>query len=183
MHKRKVKAILASFMITSMLGMGFTGYKVKADNKNITPTYIESDILRYNEKDTGEVAPNLIEILEERIDVKLVGYTLVSEDNKIGTFKKSKEITEVLEELKEEYLLDEDESVRIKNIKLLENIDIVKEDVYLKDIDSKEEVIEYIKTGGEEYKTHIIEVGESFATISEIYNIDIEDLNDFECII
>ena len=178
MHKRRVKAILASFMVTCMLGMGFTGYRVKADNKSTTPVYVESDMLKYNNKDVMEEAPNLIERLENRIEIKLTGYTLMVEENKIGTFKESSEIKEVLEEFKEEYSNDEDENITIKDIKLLEGLDIVKEEVYLQDINSKEEVKEYIKTGGQEFKTHTIEVGESFATISQIYDIDIEDLEE-----
>lgn len=179
MHKRKVKAILASFMITCILGMGFTGYKVTAENKGETPTYIAKDeTSEVNDEELREDNPNFIEILESRVDVQLVGYSLIVEEDKIGTFKNSKEIEEVLEEIKEEYTRDEDENTIIKDIEIQENVDIIKEDVYLKDIDKKEEVIEYIKTGGEELKTHTIEVGESFSTISKIYDIDREDLKE-----
>lgn len=178
MHKRRVKAILAGFMISCMIGMGFTGYKVKAANKGATPVYIESDMLEYDKEDVMEEAPNLIEILENRIDVKLVGYTLVTDENEIGTFKNYKDIEEVIEELKREYSNNEDENITVKDIELLEGLDIIKEEVYLEDIDGKEEVIEYIKTGGEEFKTHTVEVGESFATISQMYHMDIADLEE-----
>lgn len=146
MQKRKgIKTILACFMIMSILGMGFTGYKVQQVNANAKAVYMDNiDIEDVNE--ISEEAPNFIEILESKVDIKLKAFTLMIGNNKIGTLKTAEEIESILEEIKAPFSTSEDENIKIEDSGILENISITVEEVYLKDIDSKEEVLDYIKT-------------------------------------
>ncbi len=177
MSKRKeVRLILACFMIISILGMGFTGAKIQRINAESIAVYANNmedndDLMQIKEESS-----NLISILESKIDIKPVAYTLTIEDEKIGAFKTTEEIGQILEEIAAPFSESRDKNTQIKNVQILENISIQKEEVDLEDIKEKEEVLKYIMTGGEDIKTHTLKEDENFWNLGERYNLSMEEL-------
>lgn len=104
------------------------------------------------------------------------GFAITIDGEEVGVLKKAKEAEELLEKIKEPYMEIADENVKVKDIQILEEIDIVPKEVTLDKISTQEELIEYIKTGSDKIKTHTVEVGESFWTIAKIYGIPVGDL-------
>lgn len=180
MNKKKgIKLALSCFMIISIIAMGFTGFKVQEVNAKSVDIYssinakeISNEILKEEQKEEQ----NFIETLESKVDIELTGYTLSVGNKKIATLQNPSEISEILDNIKAPFSGSDDESVQRVNTQILEELNVSKEEVYLKDINKKEEVLDYIKTGGEEVKVHTVEIGESLSTIGQIYKISTEEL-------
>ena len=160
------KIILSCFMIISMVGMGFTGYKVKANNR-VKEVYLHSEILEDMGDDRSEEATNLIKIVESKINIKVGAFTLMRGNKKIGTLQTEKEIEDILEEIEREFLENDEGNLVVKDVDILEELKILEEEVYIGDISSKEEIIDYLKSGGQELKVHKIESGEDFSSLAE----------------
>ncbi len=112
--------------------------------------------------------------ITEKTDHRVVGFGLFIDGEIVGVLKSGKQIDEILAELKDEYV--KDLAGQVKTIEILEELDVRRGTTELSRIDSKEEVIENIKTGGRDEKIHQVEVGESLYTIAGIYDLDIDEL-------
>lgn len=130
----------------------------------------ECNIVKSKLSKEEELRKNII----EKVDYKVAGYGLFIEDEKVAILKSGKEIDEILDLFKEEYKLEADGD--LKSVAVLEELNVRKGTTYLDEIDSKEDVIENIKTGGSKEEIHRVEVGESLYTIAEIYDLDIDNL-------
>ncbi|NMR85917.1 LysM peptidoglycan-binding domain-containing protein, partial [Vibrio parahaemolyticus] len=64
----------------------------------------------------------------------------------------------------------------LKDVEILENIDIQKVKVDISDISDTQSVTQKIRDGKEAKKTHIVEVGESLWTIAMMYDTDVDKL-------
>lgn len=116
------------------------------------------------------------ENIKSKVGILVSGYALKIDGEEAGVLKSKKELEYVVGKIKEPYLKAIDKESKIKEVKILEDIEIVKKEVPLNKINKQDELIEYIKTGSEEMKIHTVEVGESFWTIAKIYGIKVEDL-------
>lgn len=116
--------------------------------------------------------------IRSKINFLVSGYSLKINGEEVGFLKSEEEIDSLLDTMKEPFLHLEDENSNIKEVKILEDIEITKVDIPLNKITKTEDIIEYLKTGSEEIRTHIIEVGESFWTIAKIYNTTVEELTE-----
>ncbi|NMB06758.1 MAG: peptidoglycan DD-metalloendopeptidase family protein [Tissierellia bacterium] len=114
--------------------------------------------------------------IKSKMSFLVSGYVLLVDDEEIGTVKTKKEADEILESLKEPYLGEDSENRKIQEIKFVEDVQIEKREIPLNQIKDSKELLQYIQTGTEEVKTHIVEVGESLWTIAKIYDMDVEDL-------
>jgi murein DD-endopeptidase MepM/ murein hydrolase activator NlpD len=152
--------------------------------KELTNTY-DIDVVFSKDisfKDT-HVKDNLLvspEELKESITSKMTflvsGYVLLVDNKEIGATKTKKEAEEVIEKIKAPYLEGSKENREIEKVEFVENVKIEKRNVPLNKIMDKDELFEYARTGAEEIKTHIVEVGESLWTIAKIYDMTVEDL-------
>lgn len=115
------------------------------------------------------------EELKSKITYKLTGYVLEIDGEKVGTFKTGKDVEDIINVIKNEYISDS-EDTEIEEVKILEDLQVKQKEVLVTEIDDKEDVLEYIKTGGEEVKTHTVEVGESYWLIARMYNTRVADL-------
>ena len=177
--QRGLKSILTCFMLTSIIGMGFTGYKVQTVNAVSRSVYMEEINKENNDTELTKVLEekkDFIEVLESKIDIKIPAFSLVAGNKKIATLKTKEEIEEILSDLTGDLSPNEEGQREIKESYILEKVDIIKEDSSLEEIKTKEEVKDYIKTGGDELQTHTIEAHENFISIGEMYGISIEDL-------
>lgn len=104
------------------------------------------------------------------------GYAIEVNGEQLGVVKSKREAEYVLDKIKEPYLRKINKDSKIKEVKLVEDIKMVKTQAKLNDISKQDELIKYIRTGAQETKTHIVEVGESFWTIARMYDTTVEDL-------
>lgn len=114
--------------------------------------------------------------IKSKISFQVVGYVLTVNGEEIGILKTEEDIKSILDEIKKPYLDLASENSKIKQIRIVEDIDIEKRNVSLNKINNSDELIQYLKTAGEEIKTHTVEVGESFWTIAKIYNTTVDEL-------
>ncbi len=139
-------------------------------NKDIKfeQTHVKDDLI------TSSI--QLRENMKSKMSFLVSGYVLLVNNQEIGALKTEKEAKNIIEKIKEPYVSKAEESSKIKEVKILEDVQIVKKDVLLNKMKSSEELVKYIQTGSEEIKTHVVEVGESLWTIAKIYNMSVDDL-------
>jgi len=113
--------------------------------------------------------------IEENIGFLVAGYSIKIDGEEVGNVKSEEEAQLILDTIKEPYLQSNVGGV-VKEVKILEDVEITRKDVPLETISDNSELIEYIKVGSEEIKTHVVEVGESFWTIAMIYDTSVDDL-------
>lgn len=106
------------------------------------------------------------------------GYTLLVDEEEIGYSKTKEELEQVIEKIKEPYLKTDNQDSKLLEIGFVEDVKIEKKKIPFNKINEVEELVEYIQIGGEEIKTHIVEVGESLWTIAKMYGVSVDDLID-----
>lgn len=132
---------------------------IHAKNNEIT----SSKKLRYN--------------IKSKLSFCVTGYALLVDDKEIGILKTEEDAMKVLEKVKEPYeKTDKNKDSKMEEVKILEDIKIVKKEVPLAKISSVDKVVDIAKKGTDEKKTHVVEEGESYWTIAYKYNLSIEDL-------
>lgn len=139
-------------------------------NKDISfePTHAKDDLL----SSKAEIHSNI----KSKMTFLVSGYALLVDGEELGYTKKKEDLEYIIETLKDSHREEIDENSDIEEISFVEDVKIEKRDIPLNKIMDREELLDYIKTGGEEIKTHIVEVGESLWTIAKIYNVDVDDL-------
>ncbi len=123
---------------------------------------------------------DLRENIKSKMQFLVSGYVILVDNEEVGGAVKSLvEAEEILESLKEPYVVEDTEDRKIQEITFAEDVKIEKREIPpLNKIKKSEELLQYIQIGTEEIKTHIVEVGESLWTIAKIYHMDVEDLID-----
>ncbi len=123
-----------------------------------------------------------IKELRDKISSKLTflvsGYVLLIDDVEVGVLKTREDAEEAIKRFKESVTETDDEDSKVKDIKILEDVKIVKKQVALSDIGKVEDALKFIETGSEEVRTHIVEAGESFWTIAKLYDMDVYEIID-----
>ncbi len=143
-------------------------------NKDIKfePTHVkESEILSNLEFNS---------IIKSEVSFFVAAHSLVVNGEELGVVKTLSDAETILDAIKEPYLANIDESSNLKEVSLLEDVNIIKKEVSYDELTSPEQLIEMIQDGGEEKRIHTIEVGENFWTIAKIYDLnplDVEAAN------
>lgn len=114
--------------------------------------------------------------IRSKINFAVSGYSLQINGEEVGILKHEEDAQYILDTLKEPYINREEADSNVKEIKILENVDIVKKEVSLNKISNIDDVLDYLQTGSEEIKTHMVEAGESFWTIAKIYDTTVDEL-------
>jgi len=139
-----------------------------------------SDELKFEEThakdDSITSADEIKKNIKSQLNFTVNGYALVVDNKEIGYSKSMEQLEELLNELKEPYEVAQNDSTKILDISFLEDVEIVEKNIPLNKLSDIEELKSYILTGGEEVKTHIVEVGESLWTIAKIYDVSVDDL-------
>ncbi len=156
---KEVKAELSSEYGASVV----LNKEIKFERTHVKDSEISSDV-------------GFRESVKSNIGALVSGYSLKVNGEELGVLKSKKEVDYVINKIKEPYLKRASKDATIKEVKILEDIEIAKKEVPIGDIDKQNDLIEYIKTGSEEVKIHVVEVGESFWTIAKIYGMKVEDL-------
>ncbi len=112
---------------------------------------------------------------KRKIDFTVNAYVLMVDGVEVGALKTRQEFEEIIDRIEMPYIeLMEDNEV--KDVSIVEKVEIVKKEMALSQIGDKEEIYEYLITSTEEVRTHTVEVGESLWTISKIYGLELDDL-------
>lgn len=128
-------------------------------------------------KDDDIIDPNTLkEKINSKVGFLVAGVAITVDGQEIGIFKSEEEVNALIEKIKEPYLSNYTEENMPKEVNLVEDVQTVKKQVSINSLSNEEEVIEYIKNGSEEIKTHTVEVGESFWTIARIYDTSVDEL-------
>ncbi|NMA85737.1 MAG: peptidoglycan DD-metalloendopeptidase family protein [Tissierellia bacterium] len=154
--------------------------------KELSNTYDMDIVLKKNLKfeDTHAkdellaTSKDLRENIKSKMQFLVSGYVILVDNEEVGAVKSLVEAEEILESLKEPYVVEDTEDRKIQEITFAEDVKIEKREIPLNKIKKSEELLQYIQIGTEEIKTHIVEVGESLWTIAKIYHMDVEDLID-----
>ncbi len=112
--------------------------------------------------------------IESKIDFLVSGYTIRINGEDIGFVKSEEEAKKIIDDIKAPYIAAA--KGEVKEVKILEDVLIVKDQNPINKVSEYEALVETIKLGGEELKTHIVEVGESFWTIAIMYNTSVDNL-------
>lgn len=210
----KLKKALVIFMLFTIVGLGYIGYKVYEINTRAFNVYVDEELIgtvrteeeaipvinnikdtrfeRYQSKvifdkdikfesthakdDEIITKVELREKIESETNFLIKGYSIEIDNEEIGVVKSLKGAEKIIDDIEKSYSKKIDKDSKIKKLEFLEEIEISQKNALIEDISDEKELVEYIKTGEEEIKTHIVEAGESLWTIAEIYDIDIEDL-------
>lgn len=114
--------------------------------------------------------------IKSKIKIAVTGYELLVDNESFGIFKSGEEVENILNTIKEPFIAENDRGSIIKESGFLENIDIVKKDTNFSQLADPQALIEKIRQGKEEMRTHIVEVGESYWIIARMYDTHVEDL-------
>lgn len=114
--------------------------------------------------------------IKSRMTFLVSGYALMVDNKEIGFARTKEDLENIIETIKKPYLDGIDENSDIEKISFIEDVKIEKKDIPLNKLNNKEELLQYIQTGTEEVKTHVVEVGESLWTIAKIYDMSVEEL-------
>lgn len=119
---------------------------------------------------------DLKNVIKSKMSFLVYGFVLKVNGEEIGALRTKEDFDEIIERIKEPYLENSDDETEIKEVNILEDIEIFKKEMPLYKIAEKDDIYEYLITSSEEVRTHVVEVGESFWTISMIYNIPVDEL-------
>ncbi|MFA5577459.1 MAG: G5 domain-containing protein, partial [Tissierellaceae bacterium] len=111
----------------------------------------------------------------EKIDFQVYGYMLRVNGLEVGSLGSKEEFDDIIERIKEPYIAMM-EGTELKDVRIVEEVEIVKEEMPLYKIGDPDKIYEYLVTSTEVVKTHKVEVGESLWTIARIYDLTVDDL-------
>jgi len=158
--------------------------KVIEDIKNeIASTYkveiaMDQDLglVKTHTKDKLMTPSALKNTLKNKVDLPVNAFSMTIAGEEIGALTSEAEAHMIIDKIKEPYISNLPEGSKLKEVKILEELKIENKVVPLSKMSATGDLIEYIKTGTDEIKTHIVEAGESFWTIAKIYGISVDDL-------
>lgn len=114
--------------------------------------------------------------IKSKMSFLVQGYIFKVNDVEVGALRTKEEIDDLIKRIEEPYIDMLVEGSNIKEIKIVENIEIVKQEMPVYKIGNAEDIYNHLLTSSEEIKTHTVEVGESLWTIAKIYNLSIDEL-------
>lgn len=114
--------------------------------------------------------------MESKAGILVEGYSIKIDNEEVGVLKTKEKAENIIDKIKDSYMEDIGKDGDLKKSEFIEDIDIDTKQVRMEEISKEKELIEYIKTSGEDIKIHTVEAGESLWSIAEIYDIPIENL-------
>lgn len=113
--------------------------------------------------------------IKQYIKYSLQSYSIYVDGNVIATLQSKEAAEKALDQVKEYYTKNADKS-KLKSIDFAEKVEVKQEFNEAARIMEDKEALDFILKGTSEVKTHKIESGESFWSISRKYNMSLTDL-------
>lgn len=153
-------------------------------NKNLTNTYdveimFEEDLSfePINIKDESIITTTQLKRnIQSEANFLVSAYAISIDGEQIGVVESQEEAIAILDEIKEPFTSNTDENATLMAAEFREEVEITGADVDIEDLGEKNQIVEDIRTGGEETKAHTVEAGESFWTIAKIHDMPVDDL-------
>lgn len=117
----------------------------------------------------------LIETLSKNLKFQVQACSVYVDGNVIAAFKTKEQAEGMLKEVQDKSLIGADKS-KMKEISFAEKVELKNEFIEASKLSEKDETVNFIIKGTNEMRTHKIESGESFWSISKRYNMSLEDL-------
>lgn len=115
--------------------------------------------------------------LRDQIDVKVWAYGIEVNGKVVGYAKTEAMAWQSIEDIEKPYKAEmAKENTSIKKVELVENVQIVKEKVNLREVLDYDKLVSTLKTGSVEEKKHTIVEGESYWAIANKYKITVDQL-------
>jgi DnaD/phage-associated family protein len=148
------------------------------ENKFNHEIKIESkfDIVASKAKD-NEIATEeeLYELIKSNIVYSIMAYQINVNGEKIGIVNSEYEAKSIIEEVKNYFTKDYDKETLLE-VTTVEDIEIKQVKATNAEIQDKDKLIDYIIKGTNEEKKYTVEKGDSFWTIAEHFDMDLEEL-------
>lgn len=110
-------------------------------------------------------------------DLTAKGYGIFIDETRVGIMSKEEDADRVLNRILNNYLSQSDD-IEYESVTFAEKIEIKEIETKLGRLENVDEVVEKILTGGKRTDVHIVEPGETFATIAEKHGLDQQKLRD-----
>jgi murein DD-endopeptidase MepM/ murein hydrolase activator NlpD len=117
----------------------------------------------------------LVETLSRNVAFQVRACSVYVDGNVVAVLKTKEQAEGMLKEIQDRSLAGTDKS-KLKEISFAEKVELKDEFTESSNIAEKDEIIDFIIKGTNEVKTHKIQSGESFWSISRRYNMSLEDL-------
>lgn len=115
--------------------------------------------------------------IKSKINYGVVGYGIKVDGKVLGVVESEESAIKILEDIKEPYTkMLENEEVDIIDVSYAQQIEIVQVDADFSKLSDSEQLMKFLQRGTDEEKIHVVEEGDSFWSISDDYNLTVEDL-------
>ena len=120
-------------------------------------------------------AKDLYYLLEANVTYSILAYSINVDGEQVGIVDSENEANQVVEEVKN-YFTQNYDPESILEVTTKENIEIKQIEASNKDIQTGEDLVNYIIKGTDEEQTYIVEKGDSYWTIAEYFNMSLDEL-------
>ncbi len=103
-------------------------------------------------------------------------YSVLINGEEVALFSRKEEAEKFLEEIKNTYIQEDDETIEYGKIYFLENVAIEEKETGLSTLSDFDSSLKYVLKGTKEEKSYKVKKGENYWTIAEKYNITPEEL-------
>lgn len=139
------------------------------------------DVLKYVETHAEEdelVNKNtLYRRVKSILDFGVVAYGIEVDGENLGVLESKVEAEKILEDIKKPYVEKlEREDADIKSVNFVQSVKIVDVDTDFSKLSEPDQLLKYLQRGTDEEKIHIVDEGDSFWSISDDYNLTVDDL-------
>lgn len=114
--------------------------------------------------------------IKATLTFNVIGYVIKVNGEEVATLKSEELAYGIIDAIKEPYIQAIEDESKIKDIKIVEDVVIVKKEVALGTIQDFDTVLDVLQKGTDETKVHIVESGENYWTIAQKYKISVSDL-------
>lgn len=136
-------------------------------------TYKES----HAEDENLTTASKLYDAIKSKVSFGIVGYGIEVNGEILGILDSEQEANEILDAIKKPYIDKmEEEAADVIDLSYAENVRIVELDTDFSKLDDPDTLLKVLQRGTDEEKIHIVEMGDSFWSISREYNLTVDDL-------
>lgn len=129
-------------------------------------------------EDKELTANNVIEKgIKSNLTFSVAAFALKVDGKDLVYLKSEDEAKQVLDRIKQPYIdsMKADNS-KVDEVKIVEDVKIEKKEVPVSKVEDFEKALATLQKGTDEVKTHVVENGENYWTISRKYNLSVEDL-------
>lgn len=127
--------------------------------------------------DDSEISTHdeIVANISSKIEYNILAYGIKVDGEILGELKTEEEAEGILEAIQEPYEIMMEDS-EIIELEFAEEVEIVQNEVSKYELDDAEKLLKFLQKGTTEERTHVVEKGDNFWTISSQYNLTVDEL-------